>query len=82
MYPLYTPDNTAVTPVLSSACPLCQYTFPAQQASLAIVSFWCGGGGRCIAEGFLLEQPDAKHCIQRLVYDIKGYRYSSIGDLS
>ncbi len=43
--------NTTLAPVLSSARPLRQYTFPTQQSSMAIVPFWCGG--------FLEEQADS-----------------------
>ncbi len=67
-YVIYTPYkctcfthcSTTLTPVLSSARPLGQYTFPTQLASLAIVPLRCGGGGgdRGMASGFLLEHPD------------------------
>ncbi len=37
--------NTTLSPVLSRARSLRQYTFLTHQASLAIVPFWFGGGG-------------------------------------
>ncbi len=43
MHLLFVLQKTPLTIVLSCARPLRQYTFPTQQASLAIVPFWYGG---------------------------------------
>ncbi len=60
-HPIHAPTvhikNTTLSPVLSCARSLCQYTFLTYQASLAIVPFWLWGD-QTVAGGFLIEQTD------------------------
>ncbi len=57
MHLLYTPHRQQLSPALSCARSLRQYTFLTHQASLAIVPFWLWGD-RTLAGGFLIEQTD------------------------